>query len=334
MSDQATGGDPIERLVRGAGPRLGVPADRTLRVREAAQASWRSTVSERRRARWLAWGAVPLAAAAVWAVVIASGVWKGTGTAPPSPPIATLERSEGSVVWPDHPYRAAGSTLDAGTSLETGADGRVALRLRGGASVRFDVGSRARLVSETEVLLHRGTVYVDTGSARVPGTTVVIRTALGTVRDVGTQFQVRVSGDAVRLSVREGIASLEHRGLSHDAPSGTRLTVDAEGNVTNLSVPSSGPEWDWIQEAAPPFVLEGRLLGEYLDWVGRETGLQIDYADPSIPRDASAVILHGSVQGLRPGETLEAVLPTCGLRHRVDGGTLIIERAAGSVRHE
>jgi hypothetical protein len=102
----------------------------------------------------------------------------------------------------------------------------------------------------------------------------------------------------------------------------------ADGRVTSRPVAPSAPDWDWILEAAPSFALEGRRLGDYLDWIARETGLRMTYADPSILADRAAVVLHGSVEGLRPDETLRAVLPTCGLRHRIDGGLVIIERAA------
>ena len=328
---QGAAGDPIARLVRGAGPRPAVPPEREHRVRDAAHAAWRRSISSGRRRRSIAWSAVPRAAAGVWAVLISPGVRQRLRPAPPGS-IATLERADGSVGWPDRASPSVGAALDAETGIETGADGRVAVRLDGGASVRFDVATRARLVSGTEVLLDRGTLYVDTGADGGAGASVTIRTALGTVRDVGTQFQVRVSDDTVRLSVREGIASLERQGLSHEAPSGMQLTARAGAGVTTHALPPSGPEWDCIQEAAPPFELEGRRLSEYLHWIGRETGLRIDYADPSIPAGAPAIVLHGTVQGLRPDETLEAVLPTCGLRHRLEGGSLIIERVAPTPR--
>ncbi|MGH2651937.1 MAG: hypothetical protein ACRDHK_12100, partial [Actinomycetota bacterium] len=64
-----------------------------------------------------------------------------------------------------------------------------------------------------------------------------------------------------------------------------------------------------------------------LDWIGRETGLRIEYGDPTIASDASTIVLHGSIEGLRPDETLAAVLPTCGLGHSVEGGALILDRA-------
>ena len=326
MSDHE---DVVVRLLRAAGARPAVPPERAGRVWAAVHQHWRNAVPVRRRSRWPGWIAVPLAVAGAWVFLVASGVWERIQPAlPPSVSVGILERSEGTVSWPDLAPPAIGAALAAETTLETGGDGRVALRLGGGASVRFDVGGRARLLSATEVHLERGAVYVDTGSAHRSGAAVVIDTDLGPVRDLGTQFQVRVEGDAVRVSVREGIVSLEHRGRSHDAASGTQLTVRGAGEVSRRPVPASGTEWDWIQEATPPFDLEGRRLGEYLDWVGRETGLRIEPANAAIVADRLVIILHGSIAGLRPDETLDAVLPTCGLRHRLVDGTVIIERVA------
>jgi len=321
--------DVIVRLLRAAGARPAVPPERAGRVRAAVHQHWRNAVPVRRRSRWTGWIAVPLAVAAAWVFLVASGVWERIQPSlPPSAPVGILERSEGAVSWPDQASPAIGAVLAPGTVLETGADGRVALRLGGGASVRFDVGSRARLLAAAEVRLERGAVYVDAGTARGSGTAVVIGTDLGPVRDLGTQFQVRVEADAVRVSVREGSASLEHRGRAHAAASGTQLTVRGDGEVTRRPVPASGPEWNWIQEATPPFDLEGRRLGEYLDWVGRETGLRIEPAGAAVVADRLVIILHGSIADLRPDETLDAVLPTCGLRHRLVDGTVIIERGA------
>lgn len=324
--------DVIDRLLRAAGARPAVPSERAARVRVAVHQAWRDAVPARPPSRRLFWIAAPLAVGGVWAFLVASGVWERIRPAlPPPVPAAILERIEGSVSWPDQTIPAIGAGLLQGTALETGDDGRVALRL-GGASVRFDVGTRARLLPAAEVRLDRGAVYVDTGATHGSGTAVVIDTDLGPIRDLGTQFQVRVEKDAVRVSVREGIVSLEHRGRSHDASAGTQMTVGVDGEVARRPVPASGTEWDWIQEATPPFELEGRRLGEYLEWVGREAGLRIEPADATIVADRLAIVLHGSIAGLRPDETLEAVLPTCGLRHRLVDGTAVIERAPSGAK--
>src|SRR5258707_923406 len=131
------------------------------------------------------------------------------------------------------------------------------------------------------VELERGAIYVDTeGSA--PQHNIEVRTRLGTISDVGTQFEVRLEGDTVQLTVRTGAASLTRDGRKSPAPAGTRLRLNAAGAVESGQAPAEGTEWDWAQAIAPPFELEGHTLGEYLDWLGRETGRPT----PAAPRPA------------------------------------------------
>jgi len=193
-----------------------------------------------------------------------------------------------------------------------------------------------RLVSAGVVEMRRGALYVDTGSHVAAGAgaapaaeTVRILTGLGRVRDVGTQFEVRLSAGALHVSVRDGVATFERDDGTYAARAGTRLSVDARGAVTTGTVALHGADWDWVLAVAPPFDLEGRSLRDYLDWLSRETGWTVTYSDPSIGSSATSTILHGSTSGLRPDETLAVVLPTCGLDHRLDGETLVIERPAG-----
>ena len=71
--------------------------------------------------------------------------------------------------------------------------------------------------------------------------------------------------------------------------------------------------------------MEGHTLESFLGWVTRETGLEATFVDAAVAESAPDVVLHGSIEGLRPDQALEAVLPTCGLQHRVSGGNLMIE---------
>ena len=241
-------------------------------------------------------------------------------------PVATIVRAEGRVLRLDGRAAEPGGFLDASAGLTTGADGRAALRTASGVSVRVDRETELRFQSAAVLVLARGGIYVDTESSAKPGA-VEVRTPLGTISDVGTQFEVRLADDELRLAVRTGAASLTRDGRRSPAPAGTRLRVEAGGAVETSKVPLDGADWDWVQAIAPPFELEGRTLGDYLDWLERETGRRVTFADPSIAGPSRAIVLHGSTAGIRPGDTPDAVLPACGLRHRLDDGVLIVERA-------
>jgi hypothetical protein len=330
--EPAASDDPIARLIKMAGPRPSVPEERMARVRNGVHVRWRAAVkNERRRRAVLA--AAPIAAGL--AVVIGAGIWLRDRTPIAGAPAATVVRTQGSVLLRQGQIAGTGSVLQAGSTLTTGSDGRAALRLSGGPSVRLDSGTELRLTSARVIELLRGAVYVDTGAkpGQIAGS-IEVRTDLGRVRDVGTQFEVRLATGALDLSVREGIANLDRDDRTYAAPAGTRLRVGSRGAVETDTVALRGEDWDWVLAVAPPFDLEGRTLRDYLDWLARETGWGVAYADPSIGTGAATIILHGSTSGLRPDETPDAVLPACGLRHRLDGGTLIVERAADRGRPE
>ena len=83
--------------------------------------------------------------------------------------------------------------------------------------------------------------------------------------------------------------------------------------------------------------MEGKTLGAFLDWVSREGAWTVTFADRRFSEAARATVLHGRpdlLKGLTPAEALDVVLPTCGLRHRIDGHRVVIERetSAGAIR--
>jgi ferric-dicitrate binding protein FerR (iron transport regulator) len=311
--------DALVQLLRAAGRRDPVPAERTARVKAHVRAHWQGTV---RRQKWQRRGLAGLGLAA--AVALAFATWQRSRLE--APIVAVLERSEGAVWFTQRAPGERPSALRAQTGIETGDAGRAALRLKGGASLRIDVLSRARLVSETEIHLERGAVYLDTGG-RTDAASLVVRTALGVARDVGTQFEVRVSGPGVRLRVREGLVHLESDGPAHTARPGDELRLAPGGSVVRAAVPLQGAEWEWTQAIAPAFVLEGHSLRGFLDWYSRETQLAVDATRVPEGVRFDAILVHGSLDGLTPSEALAAVLPTCGLTHRQEGATLVLEGA-------
>jgi ferric-dicitrate binding protein FerR (iron transport regulator) len=358
MNDQkrppGSSGDPedsdeiVGRLIRQAGARAEAPPEREARVREAVHARWREATLRYPR-RGLA-GPIGLgfAAAAALAVVAGAGFWLRERIRLGRSPVATVVRAEGRVLRLDGVRAGAGGALEEGAGLVTGPGGRAALRLAEGAMVRVDVDSELRLKASRILELARGTIYVDTrapepirgaagsgGGARTAAGAVPprspapleIRTRLGMVSDVGTQFAVSLAGGTLRLDVRSGVATLTSGGRASSAPAGTRLQVGPDGNIKAGTVPIDGEDWSWVMAIAPSFELEGRTLSDYFEWLRRETGWGISFADPSIGPSATTIILHGSTSGLRPDETPDAVLPACGLRSRLEAGRLLIDRA-------
>lgn len=192
--------------------------------------------------------------------------------------------------------------------------------------LRLDAGTVVRLESASTVRLDRGAVYVDSGGARAEG--IVVETALGDVREIGTRFEVRLApedGVALVVSVREGRVAVE--GV-REVAAGERLELAGDGTVTVRPLAAADPAWSWIAAAAAAFEIEGRTLGELLARYSIETGRPARFADAGLEAEAAGVVLHGSVAGLDPDEVLEAAVAGAGLRLVRDGATRVVDRPA------
>jgi ferric-dicitrate binding protein FerR (iron transport regulator) len=324
--------EDVSRLVRLAGRRPAVPEGVAERVYATVHAQWRRRLRAKRRRRLLMGAAAVLAGVTVLSI-FRIGVHPETSSpapAAPHPPVAVLEHVTGGGVWAAaggalHALRL-GADVNEATWLETRQGGRAALRTPGGTSIRIDTNTRVQMLSASTLVLDRGALYVDTGTDdRAP---LEIRTPHGVVKHRGTQFEVQAAPDLTRVRVREGSVVLIRDGDRQEARAGTALAVRSEG-VVRSAVPIYGPEWAWVEQSAPEFKLEGQSLEALLRWTARETGWTIRFASDRTARSVAGVRLHGSSTGLRPSETLEAVLPTCNLTLRLKDGTAWIEPLHG-----
>lgn len=311
--------DNDSRLLRLAGRRPRLPESEVAPLRAEAREVFRRQARKavvKRRLGWTALGSG--LAAAVLLLVLGPLFWRAAAPGPLQP-IARIEVRTGTVQ-----VSGSGSILP-GTVVTTADGGRVALRLPAGASVRIDGNSSVRFDSGSTLTLERGALYADAGPSGVAHEGIEIATAFGKVHDVGTQFEVRLLPESLRVRVREGKVQVDHDGKVHEAGAGSELLVHADGSSRNADVPVYGPDWDWVQHTAPPFTIENASLADFLHWVSRETGLRWRLAEPN--DDPEKVILHGSIEGLTAEEALSVVLPGCGYRHRLMGGEIRLEKA-------
>jgi ferric-dicitrate binding protein FerR (iron transport regulator) len=321
--------DEIGRLLSEAGMRQGPPADRAERVQRVVLDECRAVSRARRRRHRFAVGSAVLAAAAL--LLMAVGLRTPQEEAAPTPvvsPIATIDRVAGEVrrVAADRSVQtfapATGDALRIDDSLETGAAGRVSVLAGANVSVRLDAASRIRFRSAADIVLERGTVYVDNQAASQH---VSIHTALGVVRDIGTQYEVRLGANALRVRVRSGRIELNHEGNVVSADRGIQITLE-NGVVRRQTADVYGPEWAWTEPLATNLSIEGRRLDDVLARLCREHGWTLRYADDALARQASTIILTGTVEGLPPEEALQVVIAISGLESRLERGELLVRR--------
>jgi ferric-dicitrate binding protein FerR (iron transport regulator) len=324
--------DPLAPLFGAAGRRACLPEAEVEPYRAAARTAWRRHLRRRTARRGIA--AAALAAGLL--LVVGLTVRGRRPASPPSAPPPSAILGELLLRTGEVTVAGSGATpgLTPGSSLVTGGSGRAALRLAGGVSLRVDVESRVRFESATIVALERGAIYVDS-DPRSPGTPIAVATPLGTVRHLGTQFEVRwlearsgAEPAALRVTVREGVVEIGRRGRVVEVRAGDELTLCADGSIRREVATAQGPTWDWTQRAVPSFSIEGRTLATFLDWVSRETGLRRQPADPELERVLHETVLHGSIEGLTPEEALTEVLAGSDLRHHRSEQGLVLEPVA------
>ena len=75
--------------------------------------------------------------------------------------------------------------------------------------------------------------------------------------------------------------------------------------------------------------IEGVKVREFLNWIGRERGLRVELADAEAATVADSCVLHGSIEHLPLADAPGVALSSCGLRHRITDGTLVVSVADG-----
>lgn len=319
----------IRKVLESAGRRPRVPEAELAGLRAEARSRWLDMVEqERQRARFSRKNTV-LALAASLLLAVAVGWWlmpDWGGVAPDL--VATVELVRGDL-YSGSTRVEFGSSVASGSVLVTGAESsRAALRLPGAQSVRLDSNTRVRLISDSSFELERGAVYVDTHDA-APGAGIEVSTAFGVVRDIGTQFLIRLDEGAdeqMTVRVREGEVVIEARSARQAARAGEEVILRQGSNsIETTRIERHGAAWDWIETVTPVIDIDGASLDSYLEWVSRETGRELRYADGALATAAKSITLSGTIEGLTPEESLE-ILPGSGLGHRIENGWLLVEQ--------
>lgn len=309
----------LRQLFARAEPRPQPPLSDTEQIRQAVLEEWEAVTGRR------VWRKRAGLGAAAAAALVAAFVYVGGGTAPtvPAPLVAHVEQVQGVVTTATGARLGAGSGVVAGTRLDSG-EGQIGFRLASGGSLRIAPHSRVVLVGGDEAELLAGALYFDSEEQRTAEFAVV--TDLGRVRDVGTQFLVRLDDERLDVGVRAGLVNVTRGTTSDTASAGERLVAtQATNDLRRGSISTVGGDWEWAERLAPPFDTNGRTLGEFLDWFSAQTGRTVAFADAAVERTMRPAVLSGSLGEAPPMQKLSAVLATNGLTYMLDGDRVVIQ---------
>jgi ferric-dicitrate binding protein FerR (iron transport regulator) len=318
--DRKNGPDIVASLIRAAGRRTEPPEDAYQQVLNAATAAFRGKIAERRGRNWML-----LASAAGIAALTVAFLLQWNASSAQSQ-VARVARVIGTAELASDggwkPMTGSGGTVAEGASLRTLAGGSVALALDGGASLRLAAATEVQMDGPRRVQLRSGTLYLDNAGSVGPG--YQIETPMGTVRDIGTQFELRVTDGVLRLRVREGRVEIDRAGEIVSGSAGEQLDIDVLGGVSHSSIAATDAAWQWAETIAPAPEIDGQPATVLLNWVARETGRNLHYESAVVETRAASVVLHGNIQHLAPLAALDVMLATTDLEYTLVGDTMEI----------
>lgn len=324
--DRQTAADPLARIVRAAGRRAAPPKAHYDEVYAAVHATWQSKLARRRQRNWYA-------LAATLALAVAGAALWQTFSIQSSPPAGEFALLRGQVeqysTGPDLWRRAdpADARLDDGARIRTGDDGTAALWLADGGSLRLDTNTEL-VLHAASLELERGRVYFDSAGrrARMP---IDVVTELGTIRDIGTQFEVQSVADTLRVRIRSGSIALLDSNV--DAPvagaSGEEIEVSATGQLSRREFARDDPQWRWAQNLAVAPDYDAPSVLRYLTWIAAETGRTLDFESETVRLQAELVRFLGDARDLTPTQLLATIEATSQFGYEMtDHGSILISR--------
>jgi ferric-dicitrate binding protein FerR (iron transport regulator) len=319
--------DPLAELIRAAGGRPSPPAEDCASVRAASYSAWQTKVRARKRRRWLAMAAslaVALGATAVYEFWLAT---EGAALAAPLVVIGDVARfSTKTGVWQ---AMSADTPIYRGDRLRTGPSGRAALSSAGGQSLRVAADTELLFAGANSLRLATGTIYIDSGDGGVANA-IEIATPLGTVRDIGTQFEVHSTAQGMRVRVRSGLVEIVESPLTENFSSGAgrELELSTAGVLQMGQIAPDDDQWAWAVELAVASERRNVSILRYLRWAAREMGKALVFDTPAIELRAELVRFNAEASGLPPLEILTLIEATSDFTYELtsDGAILIRRR--------
>lgn len=297
------------------------------RIRIAVEAEWRASIVRPRR--WLS-----VAAAASIMALTVLGAWlvfapdvrpdRGASAAHlvrfESPGVIELHRLSSDTTLAD------GAVLRAGHTYRVG--GQALIELEGGGNLRLAAGSELGILARDDVRLDGGEMYVDIPPGTQSNSAFTARTSAGEFHHLGTQFALAVMEDRTRLRVREGSVQWLAPADRSTVPAGTEVVFANGVKASERPFETSGEQWEWTARSTPDFEIDNRPLGEFLEWVARESGRKLVVSDDRVRKQVATIRMHGSVHGLTPMQALSAVMSTTDLRYDLPKGQIRVSLAS------
>jgi hypothetical protein len=311
MSPGAPEEDPLDDLLRQAGRRDAPPPDAREQTYLAVRAAWRKAHRDRVRLHHLS-----IAAALILCVGLGSLLWLPRGARHGDAPAARIATLTGrAVLHTDSGASPIAVTLAAGRQVRNGdvirslPGSQLVLQRPGGLRIHLGPDSEVAWVSQDDLRLVQGVVYVDTEGAREVDAFAVL-THAGRIRHVGTRFSVTVDDGRVSVMVRDGLVSIGSSQGERRLSGGQESRISANGEYTTQPLAADAGPWNWMLGDPPRFAIEDRSLREVVREMGDAAGITVVFASLADETTARQMVLHGPALQMSPLSALRATLLT------------------------
>ncbi len=293
----------IEELLRAAGPRPPLPDE----MKNRLEASFRTELLASRRK--LVRRNMYLGAGLVASLVLTVMTYLNWQQPVSLEVIAKVQRSSGQTYWQQGretgPLRS-GNLVHTDDILRT-AEGWLAISPPGSdIEIRLDRMTEVRAARENSIELISGSVYVDVHSAAIHQPFTIYAQGIS-IDHIGTQFMVSMNEQNVSVAVREGevvIESKEQRIRGRATTDEAALVeLDSDHHLVTSKIKKHGDRWEWASTFAPEIDTDGMSIGEFLNWIARETGTRILYTSAEARAGANERI----VGTIPTGDVLQAL---------------------------
>lgn len=327
------GDDAVEALLERAAPRQMPPDQDEKMVRDAVHAEWQAVTSRHRMRQRMTYFAI--AATVVLGVTVTFNALQRTDVQ--AVQVATISKSHGSIYLLGEQSEQHEMTnlaaISAGQVILTGDDAGIGLEWVNGGSLRVDRDTRIEFTSADSVYLHSGRIYFDSRPSTFTASISAgfeVETDHGLVNHLGTQYMTSVDSNDLTVSVREGKVEVDGTYVDKTtAVAGQQLTVSGGSRPSVLDIDAYGVAWEWIEATSPSVSMDGRTTFEFLQRIGRETGLKVEFDGVATEALAHKGELNGTID-MDPRDELEFRMSGEDLGYRIDGGTIYVSMDSGS----
>ncbi len=184
------------------------------------------------------------------------------------------------LVWP-HP-----ASLDSGRIITTAPGTSREIALADGTRIALNGGSRLRIDNSRSLILMDGEAYLDV--AHHADRPFRLQVGSNIIQDVGTSFDVAITPQLTRVSVREGAVAIDPEAENVRLDAGQEARIGAGGDILRTTVGQDHAIGSWR---------EGRLVYQEASWtevvtdLSRALGVPVSLAPDLAGRRFTGVIV-------------------------------------------